>query len=93
MTADGESEGHVPDPGRWLEGEVERRHPEVSETHAEYGGWLIGFLPVDAATCRAEGIRVPPPQKGSPKRHGGNRERITLSARSPRPTAPGTCAG
>ena len=41
MTADGESEGQSPDPGRWLEGEVERRHPEVSETHAEYGGLLL----------------------------------------------------
>jgi hypothetical protein len=57
MTADGESDGQPPGP----------RRRDVSETHAEYGGWLVGFLPVDAATCRAEGIRVESAAEGQPE--------------------------
>ena len=84
MTAGDDNEDQPADLRRWLEGEVERRHPEAAQVRAEYAGWLVGFLEVGASTRTAAGIRVEAPQEAQTT-HCGNRECITLSARSPRP--------
>ena len=65
MTAGDDNEDQPADLRRWLEGEVERRHPEAAQVRAEYAGWLVGFLEVSAGTRTAAGIRVEAPAGGS----------------------------
>lgn len=40
------------------------QHPETAADHADYSGWLVGFLDVDPATGTADGIRVEDPAGG-----------------------------
>jgi hypothetical protein len=58
MTAGDKGEDQPDDLRQWLKGEVERRHPDAARVRAEYAGWLVGFLQVDAASGSAEGIRL-----------------------------------
>lgn len=62
MAADGEDEDRPADLRQWLKKEMERRHPEAAQVRAEYAGWLVGFLEVDAASRSAAGIRVEAPE-------------------------------